>query len=86
MADVGEEALAADLAVVDDVEADLDLLGDRRARRRVGRARERAVVDRLAGERARVERRSSGERGRLPAWVVRMRSSLFRTGLRLALG
>ena len=76
--DVEEEAFALLLAVVADVDAGLDLLRHDLAQRVAAGGVECGGVDRLAAARLRIELDQLGGRGRLPAWVVRIRSSLQR--------
>ena len=82
MADVEEECLALLLAVVADVDAGGDLLRHDIAHRRLADAVQFRRIDRLAARAADVERVSAGGRGRLPVWVVRMRSWLRSIGCR----
>ena len=77
MADVGGVGRLAHLAVADDVDAGRDLLRDDLVDRLGDCGLERAGVDRVALLAcARMRSISGFGRGRLPVWVVRMRSWL----------
>ena len=81
---VGEEALAGLLAVVADVDAGIDLGGDHVGGGVLDGGAQLVGVDASPRLRRPCSSASAGGRGRLPAWVVRMRDSLVSIGLSLA--
>ena len=76
MLHVGEEALARLLAVVADVDAGCELAFDHVAGGRLGGPRQGIGVVRLATALPDEQLEQAGGRGRLPAWVVRIRRRL----------
>ena len=76
MPDVGGVGRLAHLAVADDVDAGRDLLGDDLVDCLGGFRLECGGIDRWPCSRPRMRSTSGFGRGRLPVWVVRMRSLL----------
>ena len=74
--DIGRIARLRHLAVVDDVDAGLGLAPHDREHRLAGQPRQRSGVVGSSLSFATSSSRNAGGRGRLPVWVVRMRSLL----------
>ena len=78
MADVEKKAFALLLAVVADIDSGFGLLCDDPAQRLLPESLQFGRIDRFAARPANMQPGQLGGRGRLPVWVVRMRSSLRR--------